>query len=102
MEVLKLPIGNDFRRFENEVSGADMYFEQKISRTCDVLFAFIDNAVKTEQETQQEEKSAKNETAKIINLINELVASRNANTRQMLETDKAELQSEVKSGKYMG
>ena len=105
MEVLKLQSGkkkkNDFRKFENEVlaEGVDMYFEQ-LSSACDVLFAFIDNAVKTEQETQQEEKSAKNETAKIINLINELVASRNANTRQMLETDRAEMRSKAIAGEY--
>ena len=37
-----------------------------------------------------------------MNLINELVASRSQNIRQVLETDKAELQSEVKSDKYAG
>ena len=94
MEVLKLQSGkkkkNDFRKFENEVlaEGVDAYFEQ-LSSACDVLFAFIDEALKAQK-------------AEHTKGLSDLVASRSPNIRQMLETGKAELQSEVKSVKYAG
>ena len=94
MEVLKLPSGKkkkkDFRKFENEVlaEGVDMYFE-RLSEVCETVFASIDDALKKHK-------------AQNTKLLNDFVASNSKNIRQMLETAKAQLQNEAKSGKYTG
>ena len=89
----------NFRKFENKVfsQGVAEYFEQ-ISTACEVLFAFIDEAVKAAHKNYTVEMP---DSAEIISgLIDELVENDKASTRQMIETEKAQLQREAESGKF--
>ena len=92
----------NFLKFENRVfsQGIAAYFEQ-LSTACEVLFAFIDEAVKAAHKKYAAEIPEKKKMAEMISdMANELVENYKASTHQMIETEKAKLQREAESGKY--
>ena len=89
----------DFREFENDVfsRGIAAFFEQ-ISTACEVLFAFIDEAVKA---AHKEYAAEMPDSAEMVSdLIDELVAKCKASAHQIIETEKAQLQRKAGNGEY--
>ena len=92
----------NFRKFGNNVfsQGVAAYFEQ-LSTACEVLFAFIDEAVKATHKKYAAEIPEKKEMAEMMSdMANELVENYKASTRQMIETEKAKLQRKAENGEY--
>ena len=77
--------------------GVAAYFEQ-LSTACEVLFAFIDEAVKAAHKNYAAQMPDSAEM--MSDMANELVENYKASTRQMIETEKAQLQRKTESGEF--